>query len=294
MKNFSLDKTITGHAGAIYDSKVDSSGFLFTTSADKFVARWNLTKGEQDNFAIKLDYSAYSICLLNNDKHIAIGSSKGNLHIVDLANNKELKNLSQHKVGVFSLCENPKKKEFYSTDADGYFCVWSSEDFSLKLILPLNCGKIRNMITADEGELLILSCQDGTTRILECNFYNEIVTLKSHKMGANVALVKDDVLYTGGKDAFIRLWDWKSEKLIKEIPAHNYAVYALIDMEGQIVSASFDKTIKIWKPKSLDIVQRIDVKSKGHTHTVNSLSRLDKSTFISSGDDRKIKVWKKD
>ncbi|SFT52118.1 WD-40 repeat-containing protein [Lishizhenia tianjinensis] len=288
---FSLDKIITGHAGAIYDTIVDDSGFLFTTSADKFIARWNLEKGEQEAFAIKLDHPAYSLALINEDKHLLIGSSRGNVHVIDLEQKQEIKNLAQHKTGVFSLCYNAKKSEFYATDAEGYFSVWSAEDFSLKLILPLNCGKIRSMTLADEGELLILSCQDGTTRILECNFYNEIVTLKSHRMGANVALVKDEVLYTGGKDAYIRLWDWKSEKLIKEVPAHNYAVYDLIDMGDTLVSASFDKTIKVWEPGTLEILQRIDAKSKGHTHTVNSLSKISSTEFISAGDDRKIKLW---
>lgn len=290
---FSLEKIITGHAGAIYDTIVDDSGFLFTTSADKFIARWNVESGEQDAFAIKLDNSAYSICLINADKHLVIGSSKGNLHVIDLEQKQEIRNLAQHKSGVFSLCYNSKNSEFYATDADGYFSVWSADDFSLKLILPLNCGKIRSMTLADEGELIILSCQDGTTRILECNFYNEIVTLKSHRMGANVALVKNDILYTGGKDAYLRLWDWKSEKLIKEVPAHNYAVYDIIDMGNVLVSASFDKTVKVWEPESLDIFQRIDVKTKGHSHTVNSLSKLNADEFISAGDDRKIKLWKK-
>lgn len=289
---FELDKILTGHAGAIYDTIVDDSGFLFTTSADRFVARWNIETGEQDAFAIKLDHPAYSLSLLNRDKHLLIGSSKGNVHVIDLEKKEEIKNLAQHKTGVFSVLSNPTKQEFYATDADGYFSVWSAEDFSLKLILPLNCGKIRSMALSDEGELLILSCQDGTTRILECNFYNEIVTLQSHKMGANVALVKDDILYTGGKDAYIRLWDWKSEKLIKEVPAHNYAVYDLLDMGENLVSASFDKTIKVWEPESLEILQRIDTKSKGHTHTVNSLSKWNTTHFVSAGDDRKIKVWK--
>lgn len=282
-------KTITGHAGAIYDACV-SGNFLFTTSADRYTVRWKIKEGVQDKLAIKSDNSAFRICLLKNSETLVIGSSKGNLHCIDLNSKQEIKNLAQHKSSIFSLTENTHRNVFYSTDAEGYFCVWDSDTFELKLTLPFACGKIRNCAINEDGSLVSLSCKDGKIRILETGFYNEIITLKAHKDGANISLFDGACLISGGKDAFLKQWNWKQEKLIKEIPAHNFAIYDIIKLDGQYITASFDKTIKIWD-KDLNVIKRLDRKDGGHVHTVNRLVAFNQKEFFSLGDDKKIIHW---
>lgn len=285
-----LLKTITGHAGAIYDAfKLDN--FIFTTSSDKYTVRWKIAEGIQDKFAIKSDFSAFKIALVNNDKTLVIGSSKGNLHCIDLSAKEEVKNLAQHKSSIFSITENRLNKEFYTTDMQGYFCVWCTETLELKLTLPLACGKIRHCALNEDGSNVSLSCQDGKIRILETTFFNEIITFKAHPSGVNVSLFDGPYLITGGKDAHLRKWDLKTQKVLIEIPAHNFAVYDLIKMKnGSYVTASFDKTIKIWNSE-LQITERLDKRAGGHTHTVNRLVKLSNEEFISVGDDKKIIHW---
>ena len=198
-----LKSTITGHSGAIYDTIVDGT-FIYTTSADKYVTRWNIDSGEQDNFAIKLPKSGYRISRIG-ESYLAIGCSDGSIYIFDIEQRKEIKLLTQHRTGVFSLNFNEHTGEWYSADADGLFCVWDAETFELKLTLPLVCGKIRSIAINDIGSLISLSCQDGEVRILETNFYNEIIGLKAHSTGTNTSLFSDQesILITGGKNAML-------------------------------------------------------------------------------------------
>ena len=187
---------------------------------------------------------------------------------------------------------NKKNKEFYTTDAQGYFCVWCSLTFDLKLTLPLACGKIRDCALSEDETKLSLSCQDGKIRILETLFFNEIITFKAHKSGVNTTLFDGEYLLSGGKDAYIRKWKWNSQELLLEVPAHNFAVYDIISVKrGGYVSASFDKTVKVWN-NDLEIIERLDKRSGGHSHTVNRLVKYKDDEFFSVGDDKKIIHWK--
>lgn len=283
---------ISGHSMAIYDV-VFYNDRIYTTSADKFVVRWDLKSGEQDDFTVKLDHSAYRIAL-NDAGQILIGDAKGGLHFVAIKEKKEKRYLTQHQSPIFALSFNSSKKEFYSGDGDGYIAIWDANSMDLKLIIPLTCGKIRCIAVNESGEFIAVCGQDGYILVFETNFFNEIHTFRAHKDGVNCAIFLGENLFTGGKDAHIKKWNWKDEKQLLSIPAHNYAVYdfSIINDSGTLVSASFDKTIKLFNTSDLNIIKRLEAKDKGHKHTVNRLAKINESEFISVSDDRNIIHWR--
>ena len=285
---------ITGHSGAIYDVLVSSDHKIYTTSADKYVTRWDLKTGKQDPFAIRLEHSGYRIALSDESAILAIGNARGGIHVIDLNEKKEIRYLTQHQVAVFALTYNPFNKEFYSADGDGTFCVWDGTSFDYKLALPFNCGKIRSISLNQDGSKLLLSCQDGYVRLLETNFFNMLETWKAHPTGVNTSLFLEKGIFTGGKNAHISKWSQEDNQLLQNIPGHNYAVYDLISIhqENTLVSCSFDKTIKLWNTNDLSIIQRIERKDKGHKHAVNRLAKINEHEFISVSDDRVIIHWK--
>ncbi len=291
-KELHLLKTLTGHSGAIYDV-VAHNGYVYTSSADKFVVRWNLSTGEQDNFTVKLEHVAFNIAVDDKGDKLVIGNRKGGLHVVDIESKVEEKYLTQHKAPIFSLTYNAHKGVFYSGDDDGYFCVWEAGSMKLLITLPLNCGKIRQISINEDGEFLAVCGQDGKLRIFETQFYNEIECISINTAGVNTAQFMGDKIIVGGKDALLSIWNWKKKALIQSVPAHNYAIYdlSLLDNEKDLISVSFDKSIKRWQLPSLEIIQRIEFKNQGHRHTVNRISKVDENTFVTVSDDALIKVW---
>lgn len=286
-------KSITGHAGAVYDCALLDDQSCFTTSADKYVAKWKIYEGIQDKFAAKLEFSGYRLALNVSKNILAVGNSRGGIHVIDLVSKKEIRLMSQHQSAIFSLTYSPITNEFYSGDNDGFFCVWNGDNFDLKLTLPFNCGKIRNISINEDASHLALSGQDGIVRILETQFFNERAMLKGHKDGANCSVFMEDLLYTGGKDAHISIWEWRSNRRLKHIPAHNFAVYDFLLMDNNkiLVSASFDKTIKLWDAKTMQIIMRLEKRDGGHSHVVNRLVKINEEQFLSVGDDRQLILW---
>ena len=103
--NFCKLKEISGHAAGIYSLDFDGN-YIYSASADKFVARWKIDEGVQDAFSIRFENPAYSLCLFAEKTKLAIGLGNGDLHFFDLTDRKELKFLVQHRKAIFALTEN--------------------------------------------------------------------------------------------------------------------------------------------------------------------------------------------
>ncbi len=288
---------IQEHSGAVYDLALDQK-HIYSASADGYIARWSLNTLEQDNFAIRCTSPPYSISFESLNQTIWFGLSSGDLHVVNVETKTELKFFQQHKTGIFSLLYLPKKNMMIAGDADGNISIWDTNKLSLLLFLPLNCGKIRKIKTNFENTLLTINCLDEKIRIFETEGFNEIATLIGHENGSCCSFFSPNLednskIISGGKDGCIREWEWSKEKLIKAIPAHNFALYDFVSLnDGKIfASASRDKSIKIWDTKNLDFIQKLDIKSGGHKHSVNTLLKINEQRFLSCSDDRKIILW---
>jgi WD40 repeat protein len=293
--NFCKLKEISGHAAGIYSIDIQGN-FLYSASADKFVARWKIDEGVQDKFLIKFEQSVYAISLFQDYTKLAVGLANGDVHFFDLKDRKEHKFYTQHRKAIFSITENKHLNQLYTSDADGNLSVWDTLTLELLAYLPFDCGKIRRIAVSEDGAQIALACQDGHVRILDSDTLNLIADFYAHKEGVTSILFhpKDlTILFTGGKDAFLKKWDLSIQRCVKAIPAHNFAIYDLISLQkGDIlVSASRDKTIKIWNLDTVDIHQRLDFKSGGHRHSVNCLVAAGANSFVSASDDRKMIFW---
>jgi len=282
----------TGHSGAVYSIDVDSN-FIYSASADKFVVRWDIKRGIQDKFAIKLPNTPYSIKLFNQDKYLAVGLSNGDLHFFDIEQKKEIRFYQQHSTGVFGIFENINFDQLVVSDAGGNISVWDTSTFELIIYLPFDCGKIRRITSSLDGGTLYLACQDGMIRSVDAITFNELSQFTAHKDGVtSVTFLSEKVLLSGGKDAYLKLWDVTTNQVLQELPAHNFVIYdCLVLNEHRFVTASRDKTIKMWDTDTLKVVERIDIKKQGHKHSVNQLRRIDDSRFASCSDDGMVMVW---
>lgn len=289
---FIKKKEISGHSAGVYTLGFDGEK-LYSGSADGFVARWLIENGVQDQFSINMKNPVYALRLLNDHQELVVGLSNGDLHFFNLELKVETHFFQQHKKAIFHLYENRTQNHLYSVDAIGMLCVWDLTSKKLRLTLPLSGGKIRRVTCNPDGTYLFVASQDGYIRVFETSFFNEIHRFYAHHDGANcLVLVSDDHLISGGKDAILRKWNWKKEQLIKEIPAHHYAIYdvLLMNQGNTLVSASRDKTLKIWDT-DLNFIEKLDRKSGGHFHSVNVLHPISENEMVSAGDDKRIVFW---
>lgn len=287
--SFSKHLQITGHQGPIYALDQDKH-FIYSASADKFVARWNKQSGEQDQLAIRCTQTPYSLCVLAAKQQLALGLSDGSIHIIDILQKTEVKNIKAHQAAVFTIATNSFQKHHYSADAAGNLLIWD-DAWNLQLNLPLNCGKIRQIKVSTDGAFLWLACADGHFIKLDSTFFNEEQKVFAHQDGCTaLCLLPNGEILSAGKDAYIRRWSKNATKL-NAFPAHLGTIYQLVLLEGgAYASASRDKSIKIWSQVDDQIIQKLDLQMAGHRHSINALTPY-KNGFISAGDDKRIIIW---
>lgn len=285
---FTKKLEIREHGSPIYS--VDGDGFsVYTTAGDKFALKWNLATGQQDRFAIQLENTSY--CLKLHQSILYIGTRKGELYVIDT---QQKKILLQRKV-----CEKAIHSFLITSDyiivgtEEGELLFLSHENLAEIKKHHYACGKIRGIYQLD-NERIALTAKDGNIRILLGNEFELEHQFHAHNLGANKLLLINNFLYSCGKDGHVKKWDWQEETLIQAWPVHKETIYEMKVIDGQLITASRDKTIKIWgiEPE-LQLVQKLMIIDGGHSHSVNGLHIIDNHNFCSVGDDRRIIWWQK-
>ena len=288
---FQPGSVFNGHAGPIYSASWDGH-FLYSSSGDKYVTRWDLVSGSQDStFTVKLEHAAYVIKAGN--QFCFIGCTDGTLLAIDT----ETKKISwEHNFfgnAWFSLLIDRNRDWLLAGDSEGNLVVLELQTGKRILHLPLAAGKIRALTIAENT--CFVSTQLIGVLVFSCENWNELASWEPNELGSNVlfADLPSQRIITGGRDAHIAITNSNYE-VLKRIPAHYQTIYGLIKLNDQFVTASMDKTIKVWNQDFSKVEQRMEFKHGGHNRSVNGIVFIDNQTFVSYGDDKKIIVWKKD
>ncbi|MBR9861625.1 hypothetical protein GYB22_12950 [bacterium] len=276
---------LQGHKDAIYDFALDAEQYvLYSAGADGYIVKWDLRNPGDGTLVLQTDQSFYSVYLDIESNLLYAGTSTGRLYCVDLKNATLLFEKEMKHRAIFTILK--WKDEILLGYEDGVLAILNQGDYriansAIRAISPSNEGLIvgssDNNIYLLDAELNIVSRLEGSE--------NSVFALE---------LNGEDLLYSSGRDARIRLWDLKIFKEVAEVPAHMYQVKSLSYRNGLLLSSSMDKTIKVWNT-DLELIKVVDfARNGGHTNCINKVAWVDDRMCVSSSDDRSIVVWQVD
>lgn len=299
-KSFNLHARFSGHQGSIYSIiYADSPNTFYSAGGDKMVVQWNLNNPEEGVLIAKADDVIYSLCLIKISSILLIGQAQGGVHIVDLKTKKEMRLLKLHSAPVFSIIIDPSNNYIFTLGGDGVLHILDIENFKLIKSLKISTGKLRSVIFNEQKNIAYVGCGEGAIQEIYLNDFSLGHRWMAHQEGFSVnclyLLKNNSLLLTGSRDAHLNGFDVNDYQKLISIPAHNYAIYdiALNVNNTFLATASRDKTVKIWNPETLEIIQRLEKQeADGHINSVNKLLWMDENTLLSTGDDRSIACWK--
>lgn len=229
---------------------------------------------------------------LNTEVHTA-------LHEAIYAN-YEVNRLEGHKNAVLKVAFNPIKDQIASVSYDGSLRLWKRDGTPEKVIdFPETRQNIVFTLSfSPDGEKIAVGTRSGWLYIYD-SAGNRLQAL-AHNSSVHSVLFSADgtYLFSGGKDATIKVWALATGKVLHELLGHTGTIedLSLSHDAHWLASASSDGNIGIWDLSSIADVakpQRLVQMLRGHEDRVYGVSFNQNSTLLVSGSaDNSIKLWK--
>ena len=288
---------LLGHTSAIYALAANDSDVFYSTGGGGLVVRWDLLNLEQPGVAIaNVEEQVFSLLAVKGTELIVCGAFSGSIYFVDTTQANAPRRMAFHDKGVFDVLQ--VGDVVVAAGGDGKLSVWDPVALELITSFALSHESLRAIEYDEHNDQLIVSASDGriyridwTTKKLK----DQIDRAHLPSVFTTLHLPSKGKLYSGGRDAKLKVWDLQSLAPITSLDAHWYTINQISAALGEqiVVSASRDKSIRLWDPESLELIATIDkARHGGHINSVNAILWLeDLGLLISGGDDQRIIVW---
>jgi WD40 repeat protein len=284
------------HRGSVYALCGGASEEEFySAGSEGIVAKWNLQHINEATAAAKVDGQVFALLYQPLSNCLVMGTMSGGIHALDLNTRKELHYITYHEQSVFDLKEHQGK--IYAASKDGTLTVWNGDSFQLERVLVISDQSLRCIAIHREANLAAVGCSDNHVYLLDLEEYRIISKLAGPANSVfSACFLDDDRLAVGSRDAQLYVFDMKSQELVRHIKAHLYTINHIISIPEQklFITASRDKTIRIWNSDTFDLLKSLDKeKYDGHINSVNKLLWIPSRNYlVSVSDDRAVIIWK--
>ncbi|XVE63993.1 hypothetical protein DITRI_Ditri07aG0065200 [Diplodiscus trichospermus] len=298
-------------------SPVDNSDMIVTSSRDKSIILWHLTKDEKTYGVPRRRLTGHSHfvqdVVLSSDSQFALsGSWDGELRLWDLTAGISARRFVGHTKDVLSVAFSIDNRQIVSASRDRTIKLWNT------------LGECKYTIQDGDAHTDWVSCVrfspstlqptivsaswDKTVKVwnlTNCKIRN---TLTGHTGYVNTVAVSPDgsLCASGGKDGVILLWDLAEGKKLYSLEAGAVIHSLCFSPNRYWLCAATEQSIKIWDLESKSIVEdlKVDLKAEAEKSEVTDNANkkkviyctslnwsYDGSTLFSGYTDGVIRVW---
>ncbi|HSI74845.1 MAG TPA: WD40 repeat domain-containing protein [Lunatimonas sp.] len=288
--------SLTGHNHSIFAlTEGCDPQYFYTGAGDGMVVEWDLDQPKDGKLLANLPNSVYALAVDPIRNLLFIGHNFDGIHVIDLANKKELWSLKLTSSAIFDI--KVQGNLLYVATGDGVLLVIDIEEGSPLKHIKLSDSSLRVLALNPKGDQMAVGSSDNSVTILRTDELLPITRLEAHTNSVFALEYSPDgrVLISGGRDATLIIWDAQSYEQSERIVAHMYAINFLTFREDgkYFVTCSMDKSIKIWDAHTYQLLKVIDKgRHAGHGTSINKVIWSHHRQHIVAGsDDRTVSIW---
>ena len=281
-----------------------NSNSMLTAAANGF-AVWNVGNGTRER---TLEVNGSLGAVAKNGQSYAVAGKETGIDVV----NPEGKIIGTVRTSAkpLELAWHPAGLMLAARLSDQTIAVWNVAN-PPNQPLPLEFGNVVQSLAAPgtngfafagDGSQIVAACEDGHLRTWKLASDQPTRNFAHPNLVDAVAYDPTGLLLaTGGHDGFVRIFDVAKSASVKAIAAHTMPtvapVYAIAwTPDGkQILSASYDKSIKLWDAATGNLVKEMKPgtdAAPGHRDQVFCLDVSPDGKFVASGSsDKTVKLW---
>lgn len=186
-----------------------------------------------------------------------VAGGDGVISIIEVDSLNFLKHIKASETSVRCIAINPIEREFAAGFSDNTIKIFDLKSFELKRVIEAHQNSVFTLKYSPDLKYLLSGSRDARLKIwdVEKNYSLE-KEIVAHTFAINNIDFSPDHKYfaTCSMDKSVKIWDAESFKLLKVIDrarhaGHGTSVNKLLwtKYDNQIVSASDDRTISVWK-----------------------------------------------
>lgn len=287
--------TFAGHRDAVYALTAAAEPHRFySAGSDGMVIAWDLTKPDLGTLVARIPASVYAMEREASTGLLWVGQNYDGIHRIDPEAKQEQDSLRLTSSPIFDICLFEDLA--FVAQGDGVVTVIDRPSFQIRKHLRASEASARSLAVNPATRELAAGYSDHTVKIFDVDSLELKFVIAAHTH--SVFTVRYDPaggrLLSGGRDAHLKTWKAGDPYVPgQDIVAHMFAINHLsFSLDGRwIVTASMDKTLKLWDAETLKLLKVVDwARFSGHRTSINR-TLWTGGRLISASDDRLISIW---
>jgi WD40 repeat protein len=203
-----------------------------------------------------------------------------------------------HRGPVWSITPTPDGIAVASGGEDGVARIWETRSGNRRCTLAGHDGPVHAVAVTPDGSGVVTASRDATVRVWDPSTGAQVGVLRGHGNGvySAVALPGGSLIASGSEDRTIRVWprpepvssdDEDRPVILRGHEEGVMSLAALTDGTDRVVSASQDRTLKVWDVQTRTAVLTLE----GHVADVLGVAATPDGRSIVSAGDNTLRVW---
>ena len=252
---------------------------------------WHAARGTRVIKGFQSLPHSYDLQLSPDGRRIALGNTSDAL-VLSADSGRPVSELMKHESHILQFEFSPNGRELATASFDRTARVWESET-GRPLIPRLRHGmEVTEAHFSPDGERLLTACQDGTTRLWGLRGNEGARLTLRHRLSGEIKVrVSADARHVLAFCASptVRVWDIRSGQISAEWSEAGNVTDAQFNRDGSRVAVAVaDGTVQL-----REVSTGAGLFHVSHRGKVNCLTfSPDGQTFLTGGDDAKVRLWK--
>jgi len=290
-------RVLTGHQYTVASVAFSPEGSLLATAGGDFTARiWNLT----DETPVTLtghEWPVTDVVFSPDGTRVATSSNDGTVRIWDSRSGKQLRTFAA-PVSLQAIDYSSDGTRIATVGANAVATVWDVETGRESLTLAGHVGLGANVAIAPDGDRLLTSSLDGTTRVWDISVSGgrDWVTVPgANRIYLGVAFSPDGSTFAApAEPAGVSVWDTNTGEKVMTLEGHKPKLTTVaFSPDGTRLAAGSDLTVSppVWDLATGELLFKL----RGHKDTARAVAfSPDGNRLVTGSHDATARVWDAD